>query len=101
MSYDLLSPYQTPQTLLTIGLYLRRLRKEGGYSQKSLAQKTGLLPSTLSKLENGRLRLTKKHLQKLEKALFFDPVDVEDLSRILALQYMNEISRQILGTYPE
>ena len=101
MPYSLLSPYQTTQTRATIGLYLRRLRLEKGLSQNLLARQAGMPGSTISKLENGLIRLTQGHLDRLEKILSFSPDDVEDLTRILALQYMNEVSQQILDTYPE
>ena len=49
--------FARPASKLTQGLMLKILRKKHGFSQKELAEQTGLAQSTISGLENGRLNI--------------------------------------------
>ena len=53
----------------TLGQRLARLRKQEGYTQVELAEKTGLQQSLLSAYERGRLRLSAEVAALLIKAL--------------------------------
>ncbi|MEE1940040.1 XRE family transcriptional regulator [Streptomyces sp. TRM 70361] len=54
--------------LAGVGPRLRALRQARGTTLKALAAETGLTPSTLSRLENGRLRPTLEQLLPLARA---------------------------------
>ncbi|MCC9742693.1 helix-turn-helix domain-containing protein [Streptomyces sp. MNU89] len=54
--------------LAGVGPRLRALRRARGATLKDLATETGLTPSTLSRLENGRLRPTLEQLLPLARA---------------------------------
>jgi transcriptional regulator with XRE-family HTH domain len=55
---------------------IRALRAERGMSQEEVAQRAGMAPSTLSRLESGARRLALDHLTPLARAL---GVEVGDL----------------------
>lgn len=53
----------------TIGMNIKRYRKERGLTQKELATKTNIQRTTISKYEKGILTPTSENLQYIEKAL--------------------------------
>jgi len=60
---------RTEEDVLTeVGPRLRALRRAGGVTLADLAAATGLTPSTLSRLENGKLRPTLEQLLPLARA---------------------------------
>ncbi len=60
-----------------LGHRLRRLRRDGGFTQRVLANATGLSPTTISRVEKGLERLTYENLIRLLAAL---GKEVEDLA---------------------
>jgi transcriptional regulator with XRE-family HTH domain len=59
---------QQPDVLAGVGLRLKALRHARRATLAELAEQTGLTPSTLSRLENGRLRPTLEQLLPLARA---------------------------------
>lgn len=55
--------------LENLGKMLRTLRKEKGYTQEFLAEKIGVHPTYIGKLENGKSNLSVMLLFKLSRAL--------------------------------
>lgn len=53
----------------TIGMNIKRYRKERGLTQEELANKTGIQRTTISKYEKGILTPTSYNLEDIEKAL--------------------------------
>ena len=53
----------------TIGMNIKRYRKERGFTQEELAQKTRIQRTTISKYEKGILTPTSENLEYIEKAL--------------------------------
>ena len=65
------------RNLQQLSAILRRERARAGYTVRDLAEKAGLVPSTVSRLESGLVAEPRpSHLQKLAQAL---GVDVEEL----------------------
>lgn len=56
--------------------FIREWRKHRGLHAKALAALTGIPPSTISRLENGRTPYTQEHLEAIAAALHCDPVDL-------------------------
>ena len=56
-----------------VGEVLFRLRHKAGLTQKALAEKAGIDPTSISKYESGENRLGKKNLKKLCEALGYSP----------------------------
>jgi ribosome-binding protein aMBF1 (putative translation factor) len=54
------------------GLVLRGMRYREGFSQKKLAEKSGVTQNEISNIENGKRTVGKKIAEKLAKALNFD-----------------------------
>jgi transcriptional regulator with XRE-family HTH domain len=55
---------------------LARLRELKGFSQRSLAQESGVSPATIYELENGRRRANPSTLRKIASALDVEVVDL-------------------------
>ena len=66
---------EEPENLIPFNLLLRRIRKNKNLSTRALSTKAGLSPSTVSKIENGRIP-TKETVQALRKALH--PLSISD-----------------------
>lgn len=58
------------------GLILRRLRRERGWPLAELSKRTGLPPSTLSKVENGKMSLTYDKLKRISEGLDVDMMQI-------------------------
>jgi len=54
------------------GLVLRGMRYREGFSQKKLAEKSGVTQNEISNIENGKRTVGKKIAEKLAKVLNFD-----------------------------
>ena len=48
-----------------IGMRLRKLRLEKHYTQREVAERMHMLQSAYSRLENGKIMITERHLQLL------------------------------------
>ena len=57
----------TPIDIITFGFYLRCWRLDRGYTLRELSAKTGILPGTLSEIENGRREPTEEQRKKIEE----------------------------------
>jgi DNA repair protein RadC len=62
-------PTPEQQRRLDIGRCVRALRTEMGMKQKDLSQKTGILQTYLSQIENGHKEITKDEAEKISSAL--------------------------------
>lgn len=70
------SPLSQPGRLVKPGAALKAFRTERGLTLAELSQKTGLQPSTLSKIENGKIETTIDKLVRISAAL---DVNIADL----------------------
>ncbi len=57
---------------------IRELRKHRGLTQAALAERTGLPQSEISRIENGRRRLTVERLIAIAQALEASPAELLD-----------------------
>ncbi len=64
-----LTPASARQGSESLGERLARLRKERGYTQKELGEKTGLIQALISDYERGKLRLNADTILRLATAL--------------------------------
>ena len=81
----------------TIGELLLRLRKERGWTQKELAEKTKIHPNHIGRIEKGRLQPRRSTLEAFANVF---ETDVDDLQ---ALAGMNErgLARQLSEEDPD
>ena len=63
----------TQHATLTTGEVIRMLRDLKGWTQKQLAEKSGLHTKNISLLENGRVAIGKKRTEQLAKAFGVHP----------------------------
>lgn len=57
------------QELIRVGRYIREHRQEAGMSQEMLAEKAGISPNTVSRVEGGLTATSVETLRKLARAL--------------------------------
>lgn len=57
------------QELIMLGNRIRECRKERGFSQEILAEKSGVSTNTISRIEGGQMAMSVGILQKIVKAL--------------------------------
>lgn len=60
------------QELIMLGNCIREYRKERGFSQEILAEKSGVSTNTISRIEGGQMAMSVGILQKIVKALGVD-----------------------------
>ena len=60
------------QELIMLGNRIRENRKERGFSQEILAEKSGVSTNTISRIEGGQMAMSVGILQKIVKALGVD-----------------------------
>lgn len=60
------------QELIILGNRIREYRKERGFSQEILAEKSGVSTNTISRIEGGQMAMSLGILQKIVKALGVD-----------------------------
>ena len=60
------------QELIVLGNRIREYRKERGFSQEILAEKSGVSTNTISRIEGGQMAMSVGILQKIVKALGVD-----------------------------
>ena len=60
------------QELIILGNRIRESRKERGFSQEILAEKSGVSTNTISRIEGGQMAMSVGILQKIVKALGVD-----------------------------
>lgn len=60
------------QELIMLGNRIRECRKERGFSQEILAEKSGVSTNTISRIEGGQMAMSVGILQKIVKALGVD-----------------------------
>jgi transcriptional regulator with XRE-family HTH domain len=59
----------TGKTSIAIGIRIRQYRLKAGLSQAGLAEKAGIKPNTVARLERGEHRASSETIEKLSKAL--------------------------------
>ena len=64
--------YFGEQELIILGNRIREYRKERGFSQEILAEKSGVSTNTISRIEGGQMAMSVGILQKIVKALGVD-----------------------------
>jgi transcriptional regulator with XRE-family HTH domain len=62
-----------PHAELTTGEVIRMLRELKGWTQNDLAERSGITPTNISLLENGRVNIGKKRAEQLAKAFGIHP----------------------------
>ena len=60
------------QELIILGNRIREYRKERGFSQEILAEKSGVSTNTISRIEGGQMAMSVGILQRIVKALGVD-----------------------------
>ena len=60
------------QKLIDLGNYIREKRQCAGMSQERLAEKSGLSPNTVSRIEGGQMAMSMETFRKIVKALGLD-----------------------------
>ncbi|MDR6872591.1 transcriptional regulator with XRE-family HTH domain [Bosea sp. BE125] len=64
-----------------LGLRLKRMRVDNGWTLEDVSQRTGVARSTLSKIENGQMSPTYDVLQKITRGTGLDIVELFDARR--------------------
>ncbi len=64
-----------------LGLRLRRMRLDNGWTLEEVSQRTGVARSTLSKIENGQMSPTYDVLQRITRGTGLDIVELFDARR--------------------
>ena len=67
-----LSNRAVSQELIMLGNRIREYRKERGFSQEILAEKSGVSTNTISRIEGGQMAMSVGILQRIVKALGVD-----------------------------
>lgn len=60
------------QELMDLGSRIKEHRREAGVSQEALAEKAGISPNTVSRIEGGLMAMSVETFQKLVQALGMD-----------------------------
>lgn len=60
------------QELIDLGSRIKKHRQEAGMSQETLAEKAGISPNTVSRIEGGLMAMSVKTFQKLVQVLGLD-----------------------------
>jgi transcriptional regulator with XRE-family HTH domain len=82
-----------PLSAETAGQRLARIRRERGYTQVELAQRTGLIQTLVSDYERGKLRLNADMILRFATAL---EVSTDDLLQPTGLRPARKPSRRVL-----
>jgi transcriptional regulator with XRE-family HTH domain len=82
-----------PPSEETPGQRLARIRREGGFTQVELAQKTGLVQTLVSDYERGKLRLNAEMILRFAEAL---EVSTDDLLQPSTSKPARKPSRKVL-----
>jgi len=96
---------EVPAAPLNLGLRVRDLRKERGWTLERAASQAGLARSTLSKIENGQMSPTYEALKKLAQGLsitvpqLFTPPSRPQASGRMAVTTAAEGQAQATATY--
>ena len=60
------------QELIDLGIHIKERRREAGLSQEALAEKAGISPNTVSRIEGGLMAMSVETFQKLVQVLGLD-----------------------------
>ena len=72
---------QTEDSSVDLGLRLKRMRLDNGWTLEEVSQRTGVARSTLSKVENGQMSPTYDVLQRITRGTGLDIVELFDARR--------------------
>jgi transcriptional regulator with XRE-family HTH domain len=78
-----------------LGLRIKQIRQQRGYSQEQFAEKLGIAPRTLCGIELGKNFFTADTLEKILEALEITP---QDLFRINHLQPQEDLVEDIIAS---
>lgn len=78
-----------------LGLRIKQIRQQSGYSQEQFAEKLGIAPRTLCGIELGKNFFTADTLEKILEALEITP---QDLFRINHLQPQEDLVEDIIAS---
>ena len=79
----------------TLGLLIRKLRKDKGFSLRKLAEKVDISFVNIAHIENGRVATSEKVIKQLAKALDYD------VDKLLAIaDSVNEDIKKIIKKMP-
>lgn len=78
-----------------LGLRIKQIRQQKGFSQEQLAEKLGIAPRTLCGIELGKNFFTADTLEKILEVLEVTP---QDLFKINHLQPQEELIEEIIST---
>jgi transcriptional regulator with XRE-family HTH domain len=67
--------------LINLGKQLKKIRKEKGFTQELLAEKVGIHPTYVGKLESGKNNVSIKMLFKISRALKIKLSDVFEFDK--------------------
>ena len=88
-----LEPVPIPKGEESLGQRLARLRKERGFTQKELAEKTGLIQALISDYERDKLRLNAEMILRFTAAL---EVTTDELLQPTCTKPARKASRRVL-----
>jgi ribosome-binding protein aMBF1 (putative translation factor) len=83
-----------------LGLYISRKRRESGASIEDFAIKADLTPQSVKRIEAGRMKVTPRIFGKIQSTLGFDPEDLNEIRRIAAVAYINDLSKVLVPDFP-
>ncbi len=67
--------------LINLGNQLKKIRKERGLTQEALAEKVGIHPTYIGKLESGKNNVSVKMLFKISRALKVKLADIFEFDK--------------------
>lgn len=100
MEIDNFFPIQDQHVRNLLGLYLRRKREEMGLTLTEVATQANLTTATYRRIEGGRMKIEPSAFNKIQSLLELDPVDLGDIRKIAAINYVNHASKTLAMNYP-
>ena len=86
--------FRNEDNSVDLGLRLKRMRLENGWTLEDVSQRTGVARSTLSKIENGQMSPTYDVLQRITRGTGLDIVELFDARRQNAPFGRRSVTRQ-------
>ncbi|WP_413287991.1 helix-turn-helix domain-containing protein [Bdellovibrio sp. HCB337] len=100
MRLDMFFPNQNRHVRFLMGLYLNRKRNEQGLSLQEVASQVGLTPQSYKRIESGGKKIDDTLFEKIQSLIAIEPEDLNEIRRIAAIRFVNDLSKAFASNYP-